>query len=73
MKLSCLEENLSKGLGIVGRAVATHSTLPITNNVLLSADESGLKLAATNMEMVISIGLVPRQRKKMRLPYLPAY
>jgi DNA polymerase-3 subunit beta len=54
MKLSCLQENLSKGLGIVGRAVATRTTLPITNNVLLSADESGLKLAVTNLEIVIS-------------------
>ena len=54
MKLSCLQENLSKGLGIVGRAVATRTTLPITNNVLLSTDESRLKLAATNLEMAIS-------------------
>ncbi len=54
MKLSCLQENLSKGLGIVGRAVATRTTLPITNNVLLATDESRLKLAATNLEMAIS-------------------
>jgi DNA polymerase III subunit beta len=54
MKLSCLQENLSKGLGIVGRAVATRTTLPITNNVLLSTDEGRLKLAATNLEMAIS-------------------
>jgi DNA polymerase-3 subunit beta len=54
MKLSCLQENLSKGLSIVGRAVATRTTLPITNNVLLATDESRLKLAATNLEMAIS-------------------
>ena len=54
MKLSCLQENLSKGLGIVGRAVATRTTLPITNNVLLSTDESRLKLSATNLEMAIT-------------------
>ena len=54
MKLSCLQENLNKGLGIVGRALAARTTLLITNNVLLSADESGLMLAATNLEMVIS-------------------
>jgi len=51
MKLSCLQENLSRGLSIVGRAVATRSTLPITQNVLLSAEQSRLKLAATNLEM----------------------
>ncbi len=57
MKLSCLQENLSKGLGIVGRAVATRTTLPITNNVLLSTDQSRLKLAATNLEIAISCWL----------------
>jgi DNA polymerase-3 subunit beta len=51
MKLSCHQENLNKGLGIVGRAVAVRSTLPITQNVLLSAEKSRLKLAATNLEM----------------------
>lgn len=54
MKLSCLQENLNRGLGIVGRAVATRSTLPITQNVLLTTDQSRLKLAATNLEMAIS-------------------
>jgi len=54
MKLTCLQENLNRGLGVVGRAVATRTTLPITNNVLLATDQSRLKLAATNLEMAIS-------------------
>jgi len=54
MKLSCLQENLNKGLNVVGRAVATRTTLPITNNVLLATDQSRLKLVATNLEMAIS-------------------
>jgi DNA polymerase III subunit beta len=54
MKLSCLQENLNKGLSIVGRAVATRTTLPITSNVLLIAEKSRLKLVATNLEMAIS-------------------
>jgi len=54
MKLSCLQENLNWGLGVVGRAVATRTTLPITNNVLLATDQSRLKLVATNLEMAIS-------------------
>jgi len=54
MKLSCLQENLNRGLNIVGRAVATRSTLPITNNVLLATDQSRLKLVATNLEMAIT-------------------
>ena len=54
MNLSCLQENLNRGLSVVGRAVATRTTLPITNNVLLATDQSRLKLAATNLEMAIS-------------------
>ncbi len=54
MRLSCLQENLNRGLNVVGRAVATRTTLPITNNVLLATDQSRLKLVATNLEMAIS-------------------
>jgi DNA polymerase-3 subunit beta len=54
MQLSCLQENLSRGLSVVGRAVATRTTLPITQNVLLATDQSRLKLAATNLEIAIS-------------------
>jgi DNA polymerase-3 subunit beta len=54
MKLSCLQENLSKGLSNVGRAVATTTTLPITKNILIATDDSRLKMVATNLEMAIS-------------------
>jgi len=54
VKLSCLQENLNWGLGIVGRAVATRTTLPITNNILIETDQSRLKLVATNLEMAVS-------------------
>ncbi|MCX6010976.1 MAG: DNA polymerase III subunit beta [Chloroflexi bacterium] len=54
MKLTCLQENLDRGLNVVGRAVAVRTTLPITNNVLLATDKSRLKLSATNLEMAIS-------------------
>jgi len=54
MKLSCLQENLNRGLNIVQRAVAVRTTLPITSNVLLATDQSRLKLVATNLEMAIS-------------------
>lgn len=54
MKISCLQEHFAKGLGIVGRAVATRSTLPITSNVLLATNQGRLKLAATNLEIALS-------------------
>jgi DNA polymerase-3 subunit beta len=54
MKISCLQENLAKGLAIVGRAVATRSTLPVLSNILLQSDEGRLRLAATNLEIGIN-------------------
>lgn len=54
MKVSCLQENLARGLSIVGRAVASRSTLPITANVLLATDEGRLKLSATNLEIALT-------------------
>ena len=54
MKVSCLQENLAKGLGIVSRAVSTRSTLPVLANVLMATDHGRLKLSATNLEIVIT-------------------
>jgi DNA polymerase-3 subunit beta len=70
MKSSCLQENLNKGLSIVARAVATRSTLPITQNILISAEQSRLKLAATNLEMAITcwIGAKVKQKGDITVP-----
>jgi DNA polymerase-3 subunit beta len=54
MNISCLQENLSKGLSIVGRAVAARSTLPQTSHILIATDNGRLKLAATNLEIAIT-------------------
>jgi DNA polymerase-3 subunit beta len=54
VKVSCLQENLAKGLSIVGRAVASRSTLPVLSNVMLATDSGRLKLSATNLEIGIN-------------------
>jgi DNA polymerase-3 subunit beta len=64
MKLSCHQENLNRGLSIVGRAVAVRSTLPITQNILLSAEKSRLKLAATNLEMATTCWIGAEVKKE---------
>jgi DNA polymerase-3 subunit beta len=55
MRISCLQQNLAEGLGAVGRVVPTRSTLPVLGNVLLATDEGRLKLAATNLEMAMTV------------------
>lgn len=57
MKVVCSKENLARGLSIVGRAVASRSTLPVLSNVLLATDNGRLKLAATNLEIGINCWL----------------
>jgi DNA polymerase III subunit beta len=54
MKLSCLQENLKRGLAIVSHAVAGKSTLPVLSNILLASDDGRLRLAATNLELGIT-------------------
>lgn len=70
MKVSCMQENLARGLAIVGRAVATRTTLPVLSNVLLSTEESRLKLSATNLEIGINtwIGAKVQQEGAVTVP-----
>ena len=70
MRVSCLQENLSRGLSIVGRAVASRATLPVTQNVLLQTDRSMLKLSATNLEIAITtwIGAMIEEEGAITVP-----
>ena len=54
MQFSCLQDNISKGLANVSRAVAQRAPLPITQNVLIEAEDSKLKITATNLEIAIT-------------------
>lgn len=54
MRLSCLQENFAQALSIVTRAVPSRTTLPITQNVLLTTEQSMLKLSATNLEVAMT-------------------
>lgn len=53
MKLSCLQENLTKSLNVVSHITGKNITLPILNNVLLRAEKGVLKLETTNLELGI--------------------
>ena len=70
MKISCLQENLSRGLGVVGRAVASRATLPVTQNVLLAADQGMLRLSATNLEIAMTtwIGAMVEEEGSVTVP-----
>lgn len=54
MKFSVLQEELTRGLGIVSRAVSPRSTLPVLSNILVATDGGRLRLSATNLELGIT-------------------
>jgi len=60
MKVTILQENLARGLGIVSRAVSPRSTLPVLANVMIATDEGRLQLSATNLEMGITCWIAAR-------------
>jgi len=57
MKISLLQENLAKGLGLVSRVVANKAQLPVLSNVLLSIDKGKLRLSTTNLETGMNLWL----------------
>jgi len=54
VKLTCKQQDLSRGLSAVSHAVSSRSTLPILANILLATDQGRLKLSATNLEIGIN-------------------
>ena len=70
MRASCLQENLSRGLAIVGRAVASRPTLPVLSHVLISTENGQLKLAATDLEqfIVCRIGAKVEEEGEITVP-----
>ncbi|GAC1433650.1 MAG: DNA polymerase III subunit beta [Ktedonobacteraceae bacterium] len=57
MKITCKQQDLSRGLSVVSHAVSSRSTLPILANILLSTDNGRLRLYATNLEIGINCWL----------------
>ncbi|MBU4284888.1 DNA polymerase III subunit beta [Patescibacteria group bacterium] len=64
MKIICLQENLKNGLNIVQNITGKNLTLPILNNILLSADQKQLKLSTTNLEMAITSHILCKIEKE---------
>ena len=54
MKFTCTQENLREALGLVSHTAAKNTTLPILNNVLISAQNGVISFSTTNLELGIS-------------------
>ncbi|MCC7288955.1 DNA polymerase III subunit beta [bacterium] len=53
MKVSVIQENLSKALNVVSRVVGNRSSLAVLSNVLLKANLGRLEVIGTNLEIAI--------------------
>lgn len=70
MRISCLQQNLSRGLAVVGRAVASRATLPVTQNVLVASEGNMLRLSATNLEISLTtwVGAMVEEEGSVTVP-----
>jgi len=58
MHAICLQENLAKGLSIVGRVVSSRTSLPVLANILLKAESPAqVRLSATNLDITVNCWL----------------
>lgn len=64
MKFSCTQENLNQCLVVVSHIANKNTNLPILNNVLIEAKETGIKLLATNLEIGIECILRGKTEKE---------
>lgn len=64
MRISTLQENLTKGLNTISRFITTKTQLPILNNVLIKTNQGRLKLSATNLETGINFWLGAKIEKE---------
>lgn len=55
MKIVCTQDELSRFLQIVSRAIASKTTLPILTGILLKTNENSLSCLATDLEIAIEV------------------
>ena len=70
MRLTILQENLSKALNIVAKLSTASGQLPILNTVLINAESEGLTFSTTNLELSINywVGAKVEKTGKVFIP-----
>lgn len=70
MKITVLQENLSKALSTCSRFTSTRAQLPVLGNILFSASKTKLKVSATNLEtsIVVSLGAQIKEEGEITIP-----
>lgn len=64
MKVEILKENFKNGLGVVEKIVGKNLSLPILDNVLITAEDSFLCLSSTDLETAVKLWILTKIIKK---------
>lgn len=64
MKISILQENLSKALSIASRFVSSKVQLPVLSNFLLETKNGQLVISATNLDLGVSVSVPAKVEKE---------
>lgn len=67
MKVSLLQENLARGVGMASRMVASKAQLPVLANILLMTEQGKLRLSATNLETGMNLWLGGKVEKQGKI------
>ena len=60
MKVTVMKEALARALALASRGIASRTTLPVLQNVLLETRESELIVKATNLEVGLAVAISAR-------------
>lgn len=71
MKFICSQEELSRYLQIVARAIAVKSTLPILTGILLETKDDYLRCVATDLEIAVEVHIPNPQIERAGVVVLP--
>jgi DNA polymerase III subunit beta len=55
MKFTITREKLQEGLAAVGGSIPTRTTLPVLSNLLIEAEEGGVRLSGTDLDTAVSV------------------
>lgn len=67
MKLIILKEGLNYGLNIINRVAGKNLTLPVLNNILISAEKNLINLSATDLELGINYWTLVKTEKEGKI------
>ncbi|MBX6365702.1 MAG: DNA polymerase III subunit beta [Gemmatimonadetes bacterium] len=55
MRFTITRDNLQQGLASVAASIPTRTTLPVLSNILIEADDEGVRMSGTDLDIAVSL------------------